>query len=296
MTLAIEPPTKPFAGIASLELEITGKCQLACSHCLTESSPQAKRGAMTSGDWHQVIRDAATLGIPHVQLIGGEPTTHPQWREFAELALSLGLSVEVYSNLFHVRDEWWDLFTHPRVSVATSYYSDQAEQHEYITNRPGSHDRTRSNIREAVRRGVRLRAGMVEVFPGQRVRHGHIDLQGMGVKRITTDRARAVGRQRLPGQTPTLDEMCGRCTRGRAAVLPNGNLAGCVLARDFPAGNVRQTPLAELLGGDAWAKLAASIPAPTAAGCSPDDSACQPGQPACLPKFPNAPETQGGDR
>lgn len=74
--------------------------------------------------------------------------------------------------------------------------------------------------------------------------------------------------------------------RGRAAILPDGDLAGCVLSRDFPAGNVRETPLAELFGGAAWAELAASIPAPRAA-CTPDDSGdCDPANTeACDPAY-----------
>ncbi|MFJ4921244.1 SPASM domain-containing protein [Streptomyces sp. NPDC088725] len=97
---------------------------------------------------------------------------------------------------------------------------------------------------------------------------------------------RAVGRAALPGTKSTLDEMCGRCTRGRAAVLPNGDLAGCVLSRDFPAGNVRETRLADLLGGAAWSSLSASIPEPRNA-CTPNDSSdCDPAsKTACDPAY-----------
>ncbi|MFI1017461.1 radical SAM protein [Streptomyces sp. NPDC020965] len=289
MTLITEPPAKPFAGVSTLELEITGKCQLTCTHCLSASGPRASHGAMSPEDWRTVIRDAASLGIPRIQLIGGEPTVHPHWREFAELALSLGLSVQVYSNLFNVRDEWWDLFTRARVTIGTSYYSDDAAEHDQITNRPGSYARTRANILEAVARGVPVRAGIVHVLDGQHLAEAHAELLAMGVTDIQTDRVRAIGRGALPGQSPSLDEMCGNCTRGRAAVLPNGELAGCVLARDFPCGNVREQRLAELLGGPDWAALAASVPAPRAA-CSPNDTNdCNPAKtPACLPKYPKS--------
>ncbi|MFJ9207132.1 radical SAM protein [Streptomyces sp. NPDC102264] len=288
MTTLIDPPThKPFAGIASLELEITGKCQLTCTHCLSDSSPQASHGEMTSADWQTVITDAAALGIPKVQLIGGEPTVHPHWQEFAGLALSLGLGVEIYSNLFHVREEWWELFTRDGVTLGTSYYSDDPEEHDKITGRKGSYTGTRCNIREAVNRGATIRAGIVDILPGQRVTEARAELESMGVKHINTDRVRAVGRAALPGQSPTLDELCGRCTRGRAAILPNGDLAGCVLSRDFPAGNVRETGLRQLLGGPDWTALSASIPHPVRAACTPDDSSdCDPASTeACDPAY-----------
>ncbi|WNI29608.1 radical SAM protein [Streptomyces sp. ITFR-6] len=287
MTTFIERPTQPIGSIQSLELEITGTCQLSCTHCLSESSPQATHGVMTLDDWRTVISDAATLGIRTIQIIGGEPTVHPRWRALTEYALSLGRHVEVYSNLYTVHDQWWELFTHPAVTLGTSYYSDVPAEHDKITGRNGSYDRTRHNILEALKRGVPIRAGIVETLPGQRVAEARAELQSMGVTRITMDRARAVGRALLPGQSPTLDEMCGRCTRGRAAVLPNGDLAGCVLARDFPVGNVRETRLGELLGGEAWADLAARIPLPARNACPPDDSGdCSPATTtACGPKY-----------
>ncbi|MFG2969947.1 radical SAM/SPASM domain-containing protein [Streptomyces sp. NPDC048288] len=286
MTTLTEPPVFQASGIQSLELEITGKCQLSCTHCLSESSPQATHGTMTPDDWRAVITDAAALGIRTVQLIGGEPTVHPNWREFTDLALSLGLHVEVYSNLFHVRAEWWDVFARDGVTLGTSYYSDDPEEHDKITGRAGSYTRTRCNIREAVVRGITIRAGIVDILPNQRVEEARAELETMGVTNIGTDRVRAVGRAMLPGTKPTLSEMCGRCTRGRAAVLPNGDLAGCVLSRDFPAGNVLRTPLRELLGGQAWRDLSARIPAPRAA-CTPDDSGdCDPANTeACKPAY-----------
>ncbi|WP_051741059.1 radical SAM protein [Streptomyces xylophagus] len=285
-TLLEPPPVSPAAGIRSLELEITGKCQLRCVQCLSESSPQATHGTMTPADWKAVIVDAVSLGVQTVQLIGGEPTVHPYWREFTELGLSLGLHVEVYSNLFHVLPEWWDLFAREGVTLGTSYYSDDPAEHDKITQREGSYVRTRCNIREAVNRGIPVRAGIVDILPGQRVAEARSELKSMGVTNINTDRVRAVGRAALPGTKPTLDEMCGRCTRGRAAVLPNGDLVGCVLSRDFPVGNVRGTRLAELLRGPGWAELSASVPTPRAA-CTPNDSGdCDPaGTEACEPAY-----------
>ncbi|MGW6455044.1 radical SAM/SPASM domain-containing protein [Streptomyces sp. NPDC055078] len=289
MTLVTESPARPFAGVSTLELEITGTCQLACSHCLSESSPQVSHGAMTPADWRQVITDAAKLGIARVQLIGGEPTVHPQWCGFTEHALSLGLAVQVYSNLFNVAWSWWPLLERDGVTLATSYYSDDPREHDTITGKPGSYFRTRTNIEEAVRRGISLYVGIVDVLDGQRVAEARSELVGMGVTDIRTDRVRAIGRGASPGQSPTLKEMCGHCTRGRAAVLPTGELAGCVLSRDFPVGNVRERRLAELLGGKEWAALAESIPAPRAA-CSPNDTNdCNPAKtPACLPKYPKS--------
>ncbi|MEV0262316.1 radical SAM/SPASM domain-containing protein [Streptomyces sp. NPDC050617] len=248
--------------VHTLELEITGACQLECTHCLTESSPRAGHGSMTAADWRTLIEDAAALGVRRVQLIGGEPTAYPHWRELGGLALSRGLGVEVYSNLFRVDARGWEFFRRAGVSLATSYYSDRAEEHERITSTRGSHARTRANIRTAVEQGVRIRVSVIEVLPGQRVRQAHEDLRSLGVRRIGADRVRAVGRGVPPGGVPDPDTLCGACAQQRAAVLANGDLAGCVMSRFLPCGNVREKPLTALLDGPEWQQLVAGFALP----------------------------------
>ncbi|MFG3100386.1 radical SAM protein [Streptomyces sp. NPDC048182] len=243
MTLLSACPTAaPFAGITLLELEITG----------SDGSP----GDMTRDDWLAVVTDASALGIPRVRLVGGEPTGHPDWREIAELALALGMGVEILSDLCAVREPWWELLTRDGMSLGTRYHSDDPEEHDRITGRPGSHVRTRRAIREAVGRGVTLRAAIVASLPGQRVAEARAELESLGVEHIRT-----------------LDERCGRCARGRAMVLVNGDLAGCAPKRDVPVGDVRTAPLGTLLGGKAWALLSAQPPPRTA------------GAQACVPVY-----------
>src|SRR5260370_11444951 len=131
---------------------------------------------------------------------GGEPTLHPQFADLLSFAVEAGLAVEVYTNLTHVRDSWWDLFACPRVSLATSYYSDDPGQHDAITGRRGSHARTRANIAEAVRRGIPLRAGPITGRDGQRPAQPQAQAEALGVTSVPTDRARHLGRAAAAGQ------------------------------------------------------------------------------------------------
>lgn len=273
--------------IRSVELEITGTCDLQCTHCCTMSGPRVSSGLMTRDDWDQVLADVAALGIPAVQMIGGEPTLSPHLRHYIERATELGLFVEVYSNLTHIRPALWRAFDRRGVSLATSYYSDQAEQHERITQGKGSHARTRANILEALDRGIPLRVGIVEVNPGQRVAEAEAELRALGVTRINTDRARKVGRA-ATDTIPTVDELCGHCFRHRVSIDPDGNVSGCILSRFLEAGNVRERPLPEILHDALWSEITATIPTPRSA-CTPDDSGdCDPANSdACLPDFPD---------
>jgi MoaA/NifB/PqqE/SkfB family radical SAM enzyme len=290
MTAIMDSPANtPVGLLSSLELEITGGCQLTCTHCLSESSPQGTHGSMTPGDWKRVIADAAALEIPQLQLIGGEPTLYPHWVELVDLALSLGRRVEVFSNLFHVRPAWWEVFSRDGVTLGTSYYSDDPDEHDRITTRPGSYLRTRANIEEAHRRGIPVRVGIVEVFDGQRGQEARTEIEAMGITDVRIDRARAVGRA-AGAVVPSVDALCGRCGRGRAAILPSGDLALCVLPRFMPCGNVRETRLADLVGSERWWQAVEKVPQLGPTACQPDGSDCNPAKtPACLPKYPAAP-------
>src|SRR5580658_3777795 len=109
--------TTTLAPVTFLELEITGRCQLACVHCYAGSSPDGSTGTMTVPDWEQVINDAQSVGVKAVQFIGGEPTLHPELPRLIRYALGMGLRADVYTNLVHVQPELWRLFELPGVSL-----------------------------------------------------------------------------------------------------------------------------------------------------------------------------------
>lgn len=274
-----------------LWLEITGRCQLECAHCYAESGPAGAHGAMTAQDWLSVIDQAADLGVSMIQLIGGEPTMHPQFADLLAHAVSRRLAIEVYTNLVRVRNSWWDLFACPQVSLATSYYSDAPGEHDAVTRRPGSHARTRANIAEAVRRGIPLRAGIIATGDGRAAEQARAELTALGITSIGTDHVRQVGRA---GQSdgPGVSQLCGNCGRGVAAVSPTGEVWPCVFARWMPAGNVLHARLSDILSGPLMAQVVAQI---AARDTVPDGtSMCIPR--ACNPSRPCAPDSNDGCR
>jgi MoaA/NifB/PqqE/SkfB family radical SAM enzyme len=54
-----------------LELELTGLCNLDCTHCYASSGNHGTHGTMTADDWEDVITQAAAIGIKTIQFIGG---------------------------------------------------------------------------------------------------------------------------------------------------------------------------------------------------------------------------------
>jgi MoaA/NifB/PqqE/SkfB family radical SAM enzyme len=237
-----------------------------------------------------VIEQAAALGVSMVQFIGGEPTMHPRFTALVQHALDSGLAIEVYTNLVHVKDGWWELFSCPGVSLATSYYSDSASEHEGITGRRGSHGRTRANISEAVRRGIPIRAGIVGLDDRQRVDQARAELEAIGVTNIGIDYLRRVGRGAGTGK-PDVSQLCGNCGRGTAAISPDGEVWPCVFSRWMSTGNVLRAPLAGILASQAMAEAVALIPDRRSQRCAPpcgpdSDGNCRPalGASTCTPR------------
>jgi MoaA/NifB/PqqE/SkfB family radical SAM enzyme len=280
-------------------MELTGSCPLECVHCYADSGPKQGHGTMTLKGWCTSLDDAVGLGVRRVSLIGGEPTAHPDFAAILTHALALGLGVEVFSNLFAISARTWDLLRLPGVNLATSYYSDQAGEHDAITTRPGSYRKTRANIVKALGYRIPLRVGLIGLSDDQRTDAARAELIALGVRAeaIGFDRLRAFGR----GAADSMDESqtCGGCGHGKAAVLPDGSVAPCVFTRTATTGNVRSTALGEVLTGEAFAAQVARLdalraPGPSASGgftCQPDPcvpTECQPADcgpmSACFPR------------
>ncbi|MFJ4010875.1 radical SAM protein [Streptomyces sp. NPDC090026] len=268
MTVLDERPAA--ASLDFLSLEITSRCQLTCpSQCYAEAGPTRGHGGMTAEDWHRLVDEAAALGTSTVTFIGGEPTLHPQFAELVEHALRVGLKVRIHSNFYKVRAEHWKLFEDPRVSVATTYHSDTAAQHDAITGRDGSHAATRASIAEAVRRKVNLRVAIVDHGNGQRAEQARAEMEALGVT-ASVDQVRAVGRA-VGALLPSTSSLCGRCANGKAAILPDGRVAPCEIGRFLATGSVRETSLAAVLASPEWEQARASVPARASADpCGPD--------------------------
>lgn len=269
-----------------LWLDLTRKCQLNCTHCYNASGPDGTHGAMTGEDWISVLDQAAAYGVRNIQFIGGEPTMHPDFTDLVDHALTIGLHVEVFSNLVHVSNECWEIFQRRGVSLATSYYSDRAEEHEGMTRRR-SHDRTRTNIERAVGLGIPLRVGIIDSSERSRVTETRRDLETLGVNRISADGIRPFGRG-AQGQAPGMANLCGRCGTGRAAISPTGEVSPCVFSGWMSVGNVTSTPLATILGGAAMKRANTSIQAEAGGGDDDEDNddECSPGFPGseCTPR------------
>nr|WP_237307818.1 radical SAM/SPASM domain-containing protein [Streptomyces alboflavus] len=280
-----------------LWLDLTRKCQLSCAHCYNRSGPDGGHGSMEREDWLRVISEAAELGVSDVQLIGGEPTMHPHGIEIFDFALSKGLKAEDYSNLVHVSEDWWEQLRREGASLATSYYSDQAAEHDAITGRR-SHARTRQNIIKALAQGTPLPVGIVATDSTQGTKAARRDLESLGVSDIGVDHVRPFGRGASSAQAHDAAELCGHCGDGVASVGPGGAVSPCVFSTWLATGNVRAGSMASILNGPEMREATSHIQAARgneAKACRPNCVPNNPCDPRCGPNESCRPGTPPSD-
>jgi radical SAM/Cys-rich protein len=109
--------------IESVQVNIGAACNLACRHCHVESSP-SRRERMDWQTMHQVLDAAEHLGARQLDITGGAPELHPDFRAFVSAARDRQLNVIVRTNLtVLLRTEMRDLpefFRHHTVRLVAS--------------------------------------------------------------------------------------------------------------------------------------------------------------------------------
>ena len=225
-----------------LWLEVTTKCNLQCVHCYAESGPQLPLiQGMTYDRWVSVLKDGFALGCRKVQFIGGEPTLYPPLMDLVKDAQHMGYEfIEVFTNGTYLKDEMLELFRDCNVHLAFSAYSSEADVHDRITMRQGSHARTIENIRKAIDYGIPVRAGIIEMPENSEgLEATKALLREIGVQSIGTDRLRGIGRGNVTLQaTDPMRELCGACWRGQLAIDSQGDVFPCIFSRFHKVGNV----------------------------------------------------------
>ncbi|WP_243769996.1 hypothetical protein [Amycolatopsis acidicola] len=139
---------------------------------------------------------------------------------------------------------------------------------------------------KALRLGLPLRAGVIDVMAGQRTGQAHAELVDLGVPVIGFDRLRHVGRGAGCGTTGTAGQLCGACGDGVALIAPDGVVRPCVMARWIEVGDTRRTSLDEALAGIPQGRvtlIAEGMPLPR--GPRPADSPTTAVDAVCVPNM-----------
>ncbi len=133
-------------------------CNLACSYCLTESSPRSERRQLDPTTMLAVAAQARQLGFTALGVTGGEPFLLP-WLPETVLEMAAQLPVVVLTNatLFSgERIERAALMAHPDVAVQISLDSHLPDVND-MARGADNFDKVVEAVPKLVARGVRVR-------------------------------------------------------------------------------------------------------------------------------------------
>lgn len=75
--------------------ELTHRCPLQCPYCSNPVELERANAELTTAEWQDVMRQAASLGVLQIHLSGGEPTARKDLEDIVRVAAEVGL----YTNL-----------------------------------------------------------------------------------------------------------------------------------------------------------------------------------------------------
>jgi len=286
-----------IASDCSLEflwLELTNQCNLKCVHCYSDSGPESGGGDMLNrGEQIGLLSEAFQIGCRRVQFIGGEPTLNNSLPELIRFADDLGYQlIEVYSNLIRLDESLLVAFARHNVAVATSVYADDPLIHDAITQSPGSHSRTISNIKRVLAKGLPLRVGVIGMKENQNAIEATFTLlHEIGVAQISFDHVRQFGRGNRES-CGSMGELCGNCANNILAIGPDGIVAPCIMSKEWSVGSVRTMSLKQIAASDVLLETRRRI-----ADASRNYGPCEPDRtcnPNCTPSYSCLPCTPNG--
>lgn len=147
-------------------LQITNACNLRCTHCYADSSPDEPVNNGESLDkWAEMLRYGRASGRTALQITGGEPTLHLMLRDIVDSAFAMGYrEVEVFTNGTALDDALIGFFAERDVSIATSVFSADARENGLVTGDPASLGKTLSAVSKAVSTGIPVRVVVTRIF------------------------------------------------------------------------------------------------------------------------------------
>ena len=142
----------PKAGdLEEIKIELTKDCPLSCIHCSSNAS-SGNQLQLTREVVLSLLNQASELEVKSIVLSGGEPLLWPWITDAVKACSTLGLRSSIYSTGINLTDdgakEIVALTNHGLSRVIFSLYSPFKPQHEGITRKSGSFDKTLTVMQE----------------------------------------------------------------------------------------------------------------------------------------------------
>ncbi len=141
--------------------ELTPCCNLSCKMCYVRKPRQeveAEGGLMPASRWIELAEKARDMGMLYLLLTGGEPLTHPQFKEIYTACRNMGLVVSINTNGTMLDDDMLDfLAANPPAKVNMSLYGASRETYEGLCGVPEAFDRAIYALKGMKARGITVK-------------------------------------------------------------------------------------------------------------------------------------------
>ncbi len=127
-----------------LQLHPTRRCNLACAHCYTSSSPQVSE-QLGLEMLTACMQDAALLGYQQLAVSGGEPLLYPELPSLLSRARELGMLTSITTNGMLATSQRWAKICHLLDVVAVSI-DGTPQEHDLMRGRQGAYAKTLANL------------------------------------------------------------------------------------------------------------------------------------------------------
>lgn len=187
------PPTEG----ATVVWEVTNYCNLSCTHCLSDSSPQIPRtDDLSTSRFLDTVRDMASSGVTEFYLTGGEPFTRD---DLVDIIAAIDPKVaEVYANTngYFITQEIADALSGTALRrITVSVDGHNRESQALVRLKPASFDRAIVAVERLLAAGVPVRVSHV-VHPGNvdHVSEFCAEMARMGVEALVINSVFPAGR------------------------------------------------------------------------------------------------------
>jgi len=266
-------------GLLSMEIEFSLRCNYRCPYCYVPRQPDVTK-ELTKAEIRDVIRQAARLGARKIIILGGEPTIYPHIMEMIAFIREEGLDVEMFTNGSGITADFAQALAAHHVRVVLKMNSFDEATQDRLTGISGSYRQIRRSMAHLKQAGypsgdlflavstVICRENHHEIMPmwqwlrdqgiapyfeiitpqANAADHPELHVPPEDLERLFHDIAR-LDRERYghiwEPQPPLMGNKCLR-HRFSCLVTARGDVLPCV-GVTIPVGNIRETPLAEIL-------------------------------------------------
>ena len=133
-----------------ISIELTYHCNFKCRHCYNESAPQRKE--YIDGKWViSILDDLNNLGVDLIELTGGEPLTHPNFKQILKHSLKLFSMVSIITNGSLLTENIANLLSKhkDKLNLQISLYGSKSSYVNWFSGKKDAFEKSKKSIKIA---------------------------------------------------------------------------------------------------------------------------------------------------